>query len=57
MENKLDISLTRFEYQLLANCVTHCLNNDDIGGNFGDRLEMLTKLNEKLDDYEAMEGE
>ena len=57
MEKKLDISLTRFEYQLLANCVTCCLNNDDIGGNFGDRLEMLTKLNEKLDDYEAMEGE
>lgn len=55
MKKELSISLNRDEAQVIANCVTVNLQNDNVGGNFPKRFEIYQKLMAVLDDFTAME--
>ena len=57
MENKLNLKLTRNEAQILANCVTFQLNSNYGDCSFADKLNLLGKVNEVLDEFTMMEGE
>lgn len=48
---------SRDELQLLANCVTFQMNQNNDNYNFKDKMQILCRLNEQLDKFTMMEGE